>query len=61
MTPLLSRTPADIWCFRHINLQAELKRRLKVAPTAFYAEPPASLFAANAAAGFLPGWDFTAV
>jgi hypothetical protein len=41
-------------------MQAELKKRLKAAPMAFYAEPPASLFAANAAAGFLPGWDFTA-
>ena len=41
-------------------MQAELKRRLKAAPTAFYAEPPVALFAANVAAGVLPGWDFTA-
>ena len=41
-------------------MQAELKRRLKAAPTAFYAEPPAALFTANVAADVLPGWDFTA-
>lgn len=41
-------------------IQAELKKRLKAAPTAFYAEPPRSLFAANVAGGVLPGWDFAA-
>lgn len=36
---------------------AELKRRLKHAPVAFYSRPPATLFLPEAAIDF-PGWSF---
>lgn len=41
------------------RIQAELKKRLKAAPTAFYAEPPQALFTANVAAAAFPGWAFS--
>ena len=37
---------------------AELKRRLKQAPVAFWAQPPTALFVQEAAADF-PGWDLS--
>ncbi len=42
-----------------MSLQAELKKRLKAVPVAFYSEPPTALFGADVAAAAFPGWDFS--
>ena len=41
------------------RIGAELKKRLKAAPTAFYAQPPTALFPPEVAAAAFPGWDFS--
>ena len=51
LAPLLPESYASM-------VAAELKRRLKQAPVAFWARPPVALFSQDAASDF-PGWEFS--